>query len=154
MSHPRESLTSPNRIRAAERARQALELRKGGATYDTIAQKAGYRTAGGAYRAIQRAMLKIIQEPAEDVRKLELMRLDRMFLAIWTEAKRGDLSAVEKALAIMARRAKLLGLDAPTTMLHMEVTVDWDSLTREELARIASGESPSIVTPRKCHPIR
>jgi hypothetical protein len=109
-----ESKHSPRRINALERAINALELRKGGASYKNIAEKLGYRTASAAYRAIDRALKKTLQEPTEQVRRLELERLDRLYLSVWAKAKGGDLMAIERALQISARRSKLLGLDAPT----------------------------------------
>jgi hypothetical protein len=44
---------------------------------------------------------------------LELMRLERLHAAVWPQAIRGDVNAVDRVLRIMERRARLLGLDAP-----------------------------------------
>jgi len=52
----------------------------------------------------------MLVEPLEQVRQLELMRLDRLLLAI-PKAISGDLAAIDRCLAIGARRARLLGLD-------------------------------------------
>ena len=98
----------------AERRRQALELRKAGATYDQIARQIGYANEGGAYKAVQAALKAVYREPADEVRKLELERLDRLTLALWTRAKEGEAEAIDRVLKLMDRRAKLLGLDAPT----------------------------------------
>ena len=40
--------------------------------------------------------------------------------SVWTKAVGGDLKAIDRCLAIMGRRAKLLGLDMPT---NREITV-------------------------------
>jgi hypothetical protein len=104
---------SQERIAAAERARQALELRKAGAQYADIATTLGYADASGAYRAVSRALAKLTAEPAAELRELELLRLDRMLQAIWDQVIRGNHGAVDRALRIGERRAKLLGLDAP-----------------------------------------
>ena len=109
-----ESKLSPRRVNASQRATEALELRKGGATFGQIAEKLEYKSAASAFKAIDRALAKTMQEAAGQLRCLEAERLDRMFLAIWPKAKGGDLAAIERALGIMNRRAKLLGLDAPT----------------------------------------
>ncbi|MFE6872574.1 hypothetical protein ACFVFS_39285 [Kitasatospora sp. NPDC057692] len=51
----------------------------------------------------------------EELRALEDARLDRMFLVAYRRAVRdGDLPAIDRALRIMERRARLLGLDRPT----------------------------------------
>jgi hypothetical protein len=53
-------------------------------------------------------------EAAEDVRELETQRLDAMLFALRTKIKQGDVRAIDTAIRIADRRAKLLGLDAPT----------------------------------------
>ena len=113
MGSPGESKTSPRRLLGWERQRQALELRKAGASYDSIAKELGYRDRSGAYRAVAVALLKTLQEPAAEVRQLELERLDKMLLGLWRPATSGHEGAVDRVLRIMARRAALLGLDAP-----------------------------------------
>jgi len=108
-----ESKTSERRIRAWERARQALELRRAGVHYDEIARQLGYRTASGAYEAIRSAMRRTLQEPADELRKLECERLDAALAAIWPLVQQGDLAAIDRMLRISQRRSELLGLDAP-----------------------------------------
>ena len=101
-------------LQAQERQLQALELRKAGVTYAAIAQKLGYKTADGAHKAVGSALKKSIQEPADALRTLEVERLDAMLLAIAAQVRGGNLGAIDRALRIMERRAKLLGLDMPT----------------------------------------
>lgn len=108
-----ESSTSERRLTAAERGRQALELRKAGATFDDIAGKLGYADRGCAYRAVRKALKETLREPADEVRKLEAERLDKLQLALWASALRGDTRSIYPLLRVMSRRAKLLGLDAP-----------------------------------------
>jgi hypothetical protein len=136
-----ESATSPRRIAAVEvKQTQALEYRKMGYTYQQIADALGYATAQGAYCAIQSALTRIIREPAEEVLKLELERLDAMFSKPYQNAIGGDLFAVSACLNIMNRKAKLLGLDAPAKVdntiankngIPLATTVH--SMTKEEM---------------------
>ena len=98
---------------AAERARRALELRKAGATYDAIARQVGYANRNGAYQAIQRELQRTLQEPADDLRMLEVERLNDLYRAMAPKALSGDTWSVDRCLKIMERRAALLGLDAP-----------------------------------------
>jgi oligoendopeptidase F len=100
-------------IAARRRQAQAVELRVAGASLDAIAAKLGYTSASAAYRAIETALQRTIQAPADSLRELELRRLDVLMLAIWNKARKGDLDAVDRAIRIIDRRAKLLGLDAP-----------------------------------------
>jgi hypothetical protein len=103
---------SSKRLSVAERQRQALELRRAGATYDQIAVKLGYKGHQGAWKAVQSALRKTLKEPAVAVRRLENDRLDRLTLALWPRAISGDLKAIDRVLRIMVRRADLNGLDA------------------------------------------
>ena len=69
-----------------------------------------------AYRHVTRALAKVHEQTAEEattLRALEASRLDELQFAIWERAIDGDGAAISKVLAIMERRAKLLGLDEP-----------------------------------------
>ena len=107
------SKTDNKAIAYAEKQRQALELRKAGLTFEEIAAKLGYATHVGAYQAVKSAIRKIIKEPAEEVRDLEVARLDAMLAGLWVDARKGNVLKVDRVLKIMSRRAELLGLDAP-----------------------------------------
>jgi hypothetical protein len=45
---------------------------------------------------------------------VELERMDAMIVALWPKVEKGDVQSVQAALGVMTRRAKLLGLDAPS----------------------------------------
>ncbi len=47
---------------------------------------------------------------------LDLDRLEHLIAAVWPEAVRGNLPAVDRVIRILERKAKLLGLDAPERM--------------------------------------
>lgn len=105
--------TTPQQIRGNERARQALELRKAGVHYVDIARQLGYASHVGALNAVQRALKMTLQEPADDVRQLELERLDTMWAKTWEWVQNNDPRAIDRALRLMERRSRYLGLDAP-----------------------------------------
>jgi len=107
------SKSGNNALAALERERQALVLRKGGATFEAIAAHLGYRNHSGAYKAVRRAMRRTLQEPADELRALEAARLDDLQRGLWAAACQGDGTAVDRVLTIMARRADLLGLGTP-----------------------------------------
>lgn len=110
---PGESKTSPRRIDARDKQRQALELRRSGATYIQIAKALGYKTPGGSERAVKSALDRITEEPARDVLKLELERLDVALRAIATSVSQGHLGAIDRWIRLSESRRHLLGLDAP-----------------------------------------
>jgi len=110
-------------VRAHERHLQALELRKAGVTYEVIAGQLGYANASGARKAVVSALKATLREPAAELRELELARLDAMLLPLWRPVQAGDEKAVDRALRIMERRARLLGLDRKTAEGEVPDTV-------------------------------
>jgi hypothetical protein len=130
-------------VDAIDRQLRALELRKAGATYDMIAGALGYAHRSGAAQAVQAALKAVVREPAEEVRTLELERLDAMLMALWPAVRNGNFGASAQALRIMERRAKLLGLDR--TVVSGVLDIDMTALTDEQLQRLADGEDPVAV---------
>ena len=127
------------RVSLAERRAKALQLRIGGATLDAIASTLGYAQRANAMRDIDKAIDSITRPDALSLVKVEMERLDAMQLSIWLKAKAGDFNAIDRLLKIMQRRAKLLGLDAPTRAEHTGanggpiVTTQFAEMTDEEL---------------------
>lgn len=99
-------------VQAVDKQIQALKLRQAGVSYEEIARSLGYRSASGAYNAVKSAIKKALREPADELRKIEVTRLDTALFAIWPAVKRGDLFAIDRFLKLSERRAKLLGLDS------------------------------------------
>lgn len=106
-------------INATERTVQALELRKRGKSYRAIGAALGVSEAQ-AFRDVQAALMQLNaleQTTAEELRRVEVERLDALLDALWTQATspgmKGQTFAVDRVLSIMERRSRLLGLDAP-----------------------------------------
>ena len=59
-----------------------------------------------------------MSKPAKEVLKLELERLDAILLSIWKAISQGHLGAIDRAIKIMERRTRYLGLDAPVKQDH------------------------------------
>lgn len=147
----------------ATRDAEAARLRAEGQSYEAIAHKLGFRHKESARRAVERALVDAVREPADELRQMELIRLD----ALWVEAVKvlhtqhitvsngkvvtieGDgepvpvpddapvLQAIDRLLKIMERRAKLLGLDAPAKVEVM--TLDRIDQAIAELERELGG---------------
>lgn len=107
-----------------ERERQVVELRRTGATWEGIAIAVGYSNAGGAYKAYQRAMARVFDQPTKELRNTELDRLDRLQRAYWKDAVDGNVRSADFILRVIDKRAKLLGLDAPTKIQAEVVNYD------------------------------
>lgn len=162
-----EPKSSPRRINVAERRAAALRLRAGGLKLDEILARhpeLGYKSRAALSQDLQRAMIETVRQPADEVRALELERLDML----WREAMRvltarhisvsngrvvtredpitGEehpvpdddpvLRSIDRLLKIMERRSKLLGLDAPA---KVEV-ITLDSI-EAELRRLEDEEA-------------
>jgi hypothetical protein len=110
---PGESVHSVRRIAAIERQVKALEYRKMGLNYAQIATKLEMASHQVAWNTVNSALRRMLQEPADSVRRIELERLDAMFVVPYGNALRGDMQAIDTCLKLMQRRAKLLGIDAP-----------------------------------------
>lgn len=123
---PRPRKTSPKRVEVAQRRAQAIALRQAGLTYQIIAERLGYKTPAAAAQDVQRAMRGLVDQPAKELRDLEASRLDALQVSLWTQARRGDLGAVDRVLRIMRQRAELLGLNAPTRH-EVDATATFDA---------------------------
>jgi hypothetical protein len=109
----KHSKTRAVNIEAVDKRKHVVELRRAGHGWDEVAKQAGYASRGAAYTAFTLALKEVVREPTRELVELELQRLDALFLAMWELAKQGDYQATDRAIRIMERRAKLLGLDAP-----------------------------------------
>lgn len=102
-------------VNAAQRAAQAVQLRASKITYEKIAVQCGYANAGACRKAIMRELDRTVVKNVDTLRSEELKTLDvlqegcmKLFL---NEKNKGRLFAADRVLAIMERRAKLMGLD-------------------------------------------
>lgn len=98
---------------AAKRA-LALDMRAGGSSYREIARALGWKTHVSAMKAVKKALEGVTQtlEQAEEVRSLELERLDQMWKGLAPQATKGNPRAVMAAVRLMGERRHLVaGLD-------------------------------------------
>ncbi len=130
---PGRDVSSAEAIATAERHAVWLEMRKKGFTYRAIAAETGAST-NAVFEAVHAALRAIRDEPAEELRQLELERLDALLRSVWDQAigelgeQEGDtpemlearvgrhLDSLEAARKVLADRRKVLGLDAPTKL--------------------------------------
>lgn len=112
MPKPR-SRAHPEVVAQAEKQHQALQMVKAGYTLAEIAKKLGYAGKQGASEIIKTALQQLVHVPAEEVRQLQLARLDLWLTKLEKKINKGDPKAIQTALRIEERRARLMGLDAP-----------------------------------------
>lgn len=114
----------------------ALDLRKSGKSFRAIATKLDI-SLGQAFKDVQKSLQESLanrNDDAEELRQLELDRLDDLTSALDHWVKAGSVPAANAMLRVMERRAKLLGLDAPT---KQELKIDMSKLSDDELRAIA-----------------
>lgn len=119
-----------------DREVRVLELRRAGLTWANIADQVGYADPTGAYAAYKRAVKRVLKEPVQEVLDQELDRLDRLQVAVWPRAMKGDDRAINTILRLMERRAKLLGLDAAQKVQAEVTTYDGHRDIDGEIERI------------------
>lgn len=89
---------------------RAVELLAAGCNYDEIARQVGFTSRGSAYRAVTKALAEREIEGVDELRVLELDRLDALHAAFWHQALAGDIAACKIILAISAQRRRLYGI--------------------------------------------
>jgi hypothetical protein len=141
MSHPKAGRPRGQapKPEVLEKERQVVALRAQGMTWAQIADSVGYADASGSRDAYMRAASRVVVDDINEMRNLELQRLDNIQSAHWLNAMGGDVSAANLVLKVIESRRKLLGLDAPTNInVKAEViSYDPDSI-QAELSRLYS----------------
>ena len=115
---------NPSDTNAFSRVVLALQLRRIGHTYEEIAQRCGYASPSGAYKAIKAAEAKIIHDEARALVALQLSQIQfALTNAVMPKIEKGDLWAVDRLVPLLKRQAELLGLDAKETPLVAQVLI-------------------------------
>ena len=99
-----------NKALAQWRKARAVELAINGTSYGAIAAEVGYSHRGTAYKAVHKALAERVSVGVDQLRRLEVARLDALQAAVWDKALAGDSAAVNTVLRIIEQRARLLGL--------------------------------------------
>jgi hypothetical protein len=164
---------------SARRDAEAAALRARGRTFDQIAREMKFSSRAKAYEAVMRAYADIPYEGAEEARRLDLERIDRLIEQAWAVMERehitvsngrvvgkrigwetdpvsgevlhdGDgapipqyedilddgpaLAAIRELRALLERRARIIGYDAP---VKSRIEVITEDAVDAELAALA-----------------
>jgi len=131
---PKRGTTTAIVIKAQERRNLVMELRKAGLSYrkiaDAVTEHFGVDNLPNGWdsryaykdvmRTLERTRLDMFED-AQAIIEIELERLDELMTTLWDIATNGDFKAIDRVLAIMERRAKLLGLDKT----NLYIQADW-----------------------------
>lgn len=164
--HPKARV--PTAIQRETWAKQdhAAVLRASGMTYQQIANACGYANHVGAMKAVDAAMRRNVYDAVDEVRRVELARLDHITAQLWPviEGNNGvnaALRATEQYMRVSERRARLTGMDAPERKaMKAEITHDVrievvehvseylnlvDAVVAEEIAKAEMGVIDEVV---------
>jgi orotate phosphoribosyltransferase-like protein len=145
-----------------DRRQQVAALRRQGRTMAQIARELGVSTATISIdvRAMQVEWQELHRRDHDAWMMTELAKLDALEAAAWEQvaASKGRMFGIDRVLAIMDRRAKLLGLDAPTKIdLTQSVRAKAEEIAREndlsvddvmaEMEAILAGRPDSTTIP-------
>lgn len=103
------------------RERRCVEMRRDGRSYREIADEMDL-SVSTVHRHVRRALKRIVAEPSEEVRALEVERLDKMLAKCMDLIDEGSpsmaLQAMDRAIRLVETRARLLGLNAAVKVDH------------------------------------
>jgi hypothetical protein len=99
-------------VRSRENEKKVLELCLRGATGAQAADAVGL-SESGVSRALHRALKRISQPEAEQVRHRMMEELQRLRFEAWQLMSTDRNQGIQRALQVQEREARLLGLDAP-----------------------------------------
>jgi hypothetical protein len=112
---------------AAQKQRQAMEMKRKGATYDEIAAEVGYAYRAGAHHAIKAALEQSRREmftETELYRAESLERLEALLKACWDRAIAGSKDHIAEARRIISDIGDLTGAKAPIRIEVGESDID------------------------------
>ena len=107
-----------SRMRALECVQGILE----GKTYQQVADDLGYASRGTVHRIVQSTLAQHEVETIEELRALELARLDALQSSFFDAAVSGDVAAAEVVLKILAQRFRVLQLHRVSALNAESVT--------------------------------
>lgn len=136
-----------------ELATKALNLRRGGLSFDVIADQLGV-TANAAKTLVEQALSA--HDP-DFQRNLETDRLDRLHASLWPRAVKGELDAVDRVLRISERREKVSAVPKvnehalrnafdESAKTSADVNPGWDAALIEAGRKIADRVDEAVAT--------
>lgn len=136
--HMAGTALSPDRVSTATKRARAIHLCAGGYDFATIAQEVGYRNVKEVRNAISSGLQDMQFEAVDELRSVELNRLDRITARLWTVIEpylatmddptnhpvdRKTLEAIALYLKVSERRAKYTGMEST----HLEINTTGES---------------------------
>lgn len=131
-----------------ERRIRAINLRRAGADYRSIARSLGV-SVSTAWRLVDDALRLVLVDGTERLRQIEGERLDDAQRALWPAVISGDARAVDVFVRLSARRARMFGLDIEA---ESEVEREMREAYREQVETFLAGLAVPPPKPRTPQP--
>ncbi len=136
--------TAPRNLMAQRRKRIILDLRSAGLTYEQVAEQStqmGYKvTANKARVIVEKALHEMArddQKNVEQIRQLDLRRIDEAIKILWPKVREGNLKAMREYRAFIDQRSRLLGTYAAQKHeVHGQIDHVIDAGDHAEIARL------------------
>ncbi|MFI2349711.1 hypothetical protein ACH492_22190 [Streptomyces sp. NPDC019443] len=123
----------------AERDAEAARLRERGLSFPAIATELGFTDRGTARRAVQRVLKETVQEAGDELRKMELARLDAELVRL--NALEESVRAVLERKHITVNNGKVIYVGDEPLEDDVPVLQAVDRLLKIEESRRRNGES-------------
>lgn len=135
-----ESKTSVRRLKGAERARIALDLRTTGATFAQVGQALGI-TPQAAHKLVTRALKNRMDESVDHYRKVLTDRVEAIVMSNWQQ--RAAPRVADTILRAMELGARLTGAEKVAPAVNVTVNADQP---RYDTSRLTSDEKRALAT--------
>lgn len=113
---------------------KCVEMRRSEIDWDTIAEKLGYGCKQSAHSAFIRFMREYPRDDVEQMRDLELDKIERKCLQLEPECAKGNPRAIEVWNKLSERRSRLCGWDKPERREVHVLSADTVNLAIEKLS--------------------
>jgi hypothetical protein len=129
-----------NKTVGRRRGEAAVQLRLAGTSYEEIATALSFASPRAARIAVERGLsLQLTGANRDEMREIQLRRLERMLRAVWAKALDPDspeqMTAVRVGREIIDRICRLYGLDEPIEVLvHNPTTTEIENWIAAVLA--------------------
>ena len=144
----------------AKRRHEVIRLRKRGYSMQRIGETLGCstQTVSNDLKFLLQELVQLTAAETDEYRQLELERLDKMLEICMNQIEEGGngaLWAIDRALQISERRAKLLGLDKPLqhilqgdkeAKIQVQHSYGLDEKLLAHMKRLAELEAPPVET--------
>lgn len=134
------AVTAPHVL---EMEQEVISRRRAGQRVHSIAKDLGI-SQGRVSQLFKAGMSRHVEVPAAEIKRMEADRLDDLQYGLWERAMRGEIKAVEQVLAVMERRAKLLGLDHSDKIAEQYLRLEQDKVKLMAMALNTALDSIAI----------